>query len=260
MQREEAETVALAGGEAARKLVLVLLEQVEKLPELQRRVAEMAGRIEELERQVNRNSGNSSMPPSSDPPMTRQERRAEARRRAKESLRKQGGQAGHEGKSREMAPPERVDEVFEHLPVSCECGQAFEGSEERLGEPLAHQVWELPPIAPLIAEHRRHRLLCPACGAGQLAELPAGVSPSAFGPRLQAHIAALAGVYRLSRRQVRDVVCDAAFTESRTPSRRGWISLRQTRPGSLEYDSAVTVPSSARVRPRGICCCSSCGR
>lgn len=171
-------------------------------------IAELRERVGELERKVNRNSGNSSMPPSSDPPMTRQERRTEARRRAKESLRKQGGQPGHEGKSREMAPPERVDATFEHLPVSCECGHAFEGSEERLGKPLTHQVWELPPIAPLIAEHRRHRLLCPRCGAGQLAGLPAGVSPSAFGPRLQAHIAALAGVHRLSRRQVQDVVCE----------------------------------------------------
>lgn len=171
-------------------------------------IAELRERVEELERQNNRNSGNSSMPPSSDPPMSRQERRAEARRRAKESLRKQGGQPGHEGKSREMAPPERVNEHFEHLPVSCECGHAFDGSEERLGGPLAHQVWELPPIAPLIAEHRRHRLLCPGCGAGRLAELPAGVSPSAFGPRLQAHIAALAGVHRLSRRQVCDVVVE----------------------------------------------------
>jgi transposase len=164
-------------------------------------VRRLEERIEELERQVNRNSGNSSMPPSSDPPMTRQERCAEARRRAKESLRKQGGQPGHERKSREMAPPERVDEVFEHLPASCGCGHAFDGTEERLGEPLAHQVWELPPIAPLITEHRRHRLLCSACGAGRLAELPAGVSASAFGPRLQAHIAALAGVHRPWRRK-----------------------------------------------------------
>lgn len=171
-------------------------------------VRRLEGRIEELERQNNRNSGNSSMAPSSDPPMTRQERRAEARRRAKESLRKQGGQPSHEGKSREMAPPERVDETFEHLPVSCDCGHAFDGSEERLGKPLAHQVWELPPTAPLIAEHRRHRLLCPACGAGRLAELPPGATASAFGPRLQAHIAALAGVHRLSRRQVCDVVIE----------------------------------------------------
>jgi len=140
MRHEEAERVALAGGEPARELVVELLAEVAKIGELRER-------IEELERQINRDSGNSSMPPSSDPPMSRQQRRAEARRRAKESLRRQGGQPGHEGKSREMAPPERVDEVLEHLPVACECGQAFDGSEERAGEPLAHQVWELPPIA-----------------------------------------------------------------------------------------------------------------
>jgi len=98
VRREEAAAIAFAGGEPARELVVGLLEEI----------AELRTRIEELERQSNRNSGNSSMPPSSDPPMSRQERRAEARRRAKESLRKQGAQPGHEGKSREMAPPEQV--------------------------------------------------------------------------------------------------------------------------------------------------------
>lgn len=199
MRRDQAEAIALAGGEPARELIGEMFEQMAALGE----------EVAELRRQLGRDSRNSSIPPSSDPPKSRAERRREGRERAKEwskSKRKQGGQPGHEGKSREMAPPERVDEVFEHLPVSCECGHAFDGSEERLGGPLAHQVWELPPIAPLIAEHRRHRLLCPDCGAGRLAELPAGVAASAFGPRLQAHIATLAGIHRLSRRQVCDVV------------------------------------------------------
>jgi len=39
-----------------------------------------------------------------------------------------------------------------------------------------------------------------------LADLPDGVSGSALGPRLEAHIAVLAGVYRLSRRQIADIV------------------------------------------------------
>lgn len=51
--------------------------------------------------------------------MTRQQRRAEARGRAKESLRKQGGQPGHEGKARELASAEEVDRSFEHLPREC---------------------------------------------------------------------------------------------------------------------------------------------
>lgn len=57
---------------------------------------------------------NSPEPPSSDAVMTRQQRRALAREKAKESLRKAGGQPGHDGKHRQMAPPELVDGAFEH--------------------------------------------------------------------------------------------------------------------------------------------------
>lgn len=164
-------------------------------------------RVEELERRLGQDSRNSSKPPSSDQPKSRAERRREAREKAKEwSKRKPGGQPGHEGKTREMAPPERVDEVCLHLPERCRCGHAFEGSEERVGEPVAHQKWELPPARPLVIEHRRARLACPGCGRARLAELPPGVTLSAFGPRLEAHIATLAGVFRLSRRQVARVV------------------------------------------------------
>ncbi len=190
MIRAEAEAIAAQGGEA---VVAVLLS--------------MAERIEELERRLGQNSSNSSMPPSTDPPMTRQQRRALARERAKKSLRKPGGQPGHEGKHRQMAPPEKVDETFECLPDACSgCGLVFTGDEAQAGEPVVHQKWELPPISPLIFEYRLHRVCCPGCAKKTLAGLPAGVSASAFGPRLEAHIAMLAGVYRLSRRQVAQVV------------------------------------------------------
>ena len=170
-------------------------------------VLELRAEVEELKRRLGQNSGNSSKPPSSDPPMSRQERRALARKRAKESLRKAGGQPGHEGKHRQMAPPERVDEFFEHRPERCSgCGNGFEGTEQRVGDPLVHQKWELPPIRPLIHEHRLLRLRCQGCGKATLAGLPAGVSGSAFGPRPEAHIATLAGVFRLSRRQVAQAV------------------------------------------------------
>jgi transposase len=194
----DAERIAHAGGEPAVELVLGLLAEIAALRE----------RVDEHDRLLKRDSTNSSLPPSRDPPMTRQQRRAEARRRAKESLRKQGAQPGHEGKTREMAPPERLAGGFDHVPVRCGCGHRFDGSEQRLGDPVARQKWELPEIVPLVFEHRLHRLECPACGKGVLAELPDGVTGSAFGPRMEAHIAVLAGVYRLSRRQVADVVAE----------------------------------------------------
>lgn len=135
------------------------------------------------------------MPPSSDPPKSRAERRGEARDTTRcKAGRSAGGQPGHGSRSRELVGPERVDQVPWHLPERCPCGHDFDGSEEVVGEAVAHQEWELPQAAPMVTEHRRARLACPACGTARLAELRADVSASAFGPRLEAHVVALAGV------------------------------------------------------------------
>ena len=200
MRREEIEAIALAGGEPARELVVGLLAQVAE-------VAVLRERIEELERRIDRDSGNSSMPPSSDPPKSRAERRRLAREAYKRSMRSSGGQPGHEGKTRELVAPERVDKRFEQLPERCGCGHVFDGGEEPVGDPVVHQQYELPPIRPLVFEHARVRLVCPGCGRAVLADLP-GAALSGYGPRVEARIAMLAGVFRLSREQVRQVVVE----------------------------------------------------
>ena len=192
MRVADAERIARAGGEPAVELVLGLLAEITALRE----------RVDEHDRLLKRDSTNSSLAPSNDSPLTRQQRRARERERAKKEGRKQrGGQPGHEGKTRELAAPERVDDHVDHVPVSCGCGRRFDGSEERVGVPVFRQKWELPEVVPLVIEHRLHRLLCPECGTAVLAQGD-GVSASAFGPRLEAHIAVMAGVYRLSRRQI----------------------------------------------------------
>lgn len=170
-------------------------------------VAALAAEVEELKRIVDRDSTNSSMPPSSDPPKSRAERRRAAREAYKRSMRKSGGQPGHEGKTRELVAPERVDERVAHLPDCCGCGHEFDGSEERVGDPVVHQQFELPVIRPLVFEHLRLRLRCPACQRTVLARLSAGAG-SGFGPRLDGHIAMLAGVFRLSREDVRRTVVE----------------------------------------------------
>jgi transposase len=214
VDRAEAEAIALAGGEPARELVVRLLEMLDQVAGAVQRVAGLQERIEELERQVNRTSRNSSVAPSSDPPLTRQQRRQLARERAKRQLererreaRKQGGQPGHEGSSRPPAEPEQVTGApVECLPQRCGCGHQFTGGEERVGDPVGHQQWELPLVVPEVREWRRWRLECPDCGKPTLGWLPAGVSLSAFGPRLHAHVAVLAGVGRLSREKIVELI------------------------------------------------------
>jgi transposase len=165
-------------------------------------------RVRRLEEQTRRDSRTSSAPPSSDPPKTRAQRRAEARAKAKELLakegakRKAGGQQGHEGAGRRLAPEDQVDEIVEHYPRACRgCGHEFSEDEPRpSGRFGRHQIAELPPISVLLIEHRTRRLRCPECRAETTAALAAGIGSSAFGPRLRAAIVTLTARNRTSRR------------------------------------------------------------
>jgi Transposase IS66 family. len=57
-------------------------------------------------------------------------------------------------------------------------------------------------------EYQLHRLVCPGCGAGTRAEVPAGVSKGGFGPRVQAIVALCTGAYHLSKRTTQNVMED----------------------------------------------------
>ncbi len=105
-----------------------------------------------------------------------------------------------------MVPPEQVHEVVDHKPETCEgCAHPLAGDDP---EPLRHQVAEIPPFQPLVTEHRLHQLSCARCGAGTRAGLPPDVPRGAFGPRLRAVLAMLAGAYRLGKRPIRQMALD----------------------------------------------------
>jgi hypothetical protein len=176
----------------------------------------LEARIERLEEELRKDSRNSSKPPSSDPPKTRQERRAEARAKAKELMqgereqRKAGGQPGHRGRGRKLAPEDQVDEIVDHFPVSCgHCGYGFVPHERRPSARFGrHQVAELPQVTVRVAEHRTHHLRCPECKAKTTAELPTALARSAFGPRAQAAAVTLCARNRVSRRDMAELAAD----------------------------------------------------
>jgi transposase len=196
VDRVEAETIYEAGREVV----------VEVLLRMDRRIQQLEARVEKLERELARNSRNSSAPPSGDPPGS-----APARRSQGPSGRKPGAQPGHEGRGRELLPVAAVDEVVRHWPERCECGHVFiEGDLVAVREPARHQVEELPRLATRVTEHQCMRARCPGCGAERTGELPAAVAASAFGPRLQAAVATLAIRNRVSRRDSVEL-CEQLF-------------------------------------------------
>jgi len=205
MERSEAEAISEQGREMVVALLMELSTQNallrRQVAELSERLAKQDERIAELERRLKRNSRNSSTPPSQDQPS------APPRPRQAASGRWPGAQPGHPGRGRRLAPIEAVGELIDHWPERCRCGHRFSQAERcPVGNPTRHQVAELPSIAILLTEHRLHRLRCPECAAETRAELPAGVPPGAFGPRLQAAVATLAVRNRISRRDTAELM------------------------------------------------------
>jgi transposase len=163
--------------------------------------ARLQARVQELEARLGQNSTNSSRPPSSDPPETPPRPPGPPRGR------KRGGQPGHPPHQRALVPPEHVDQIIAHWPTHCRrCQTPL--APLAAGEPVRHQVTELPPVRAVVTEHQLQHVQCAACGTTTCAVLPAEVPAGAFGPRLQATVAVLSGRYRLSRREVVGVCTD----------------------------------------------------
>jgi transposase len=161
----------------------------------------LQARVQALEARLAQNSTNSSRPPSSDPPGT------SPRPPAPPTGRRRGGQPGHPPHQRALVPPEHVNTVVPHWPPHCR-GCHAPLPQSAVGEPVRHQVTELPPVRAVVTEHQLHPVQCPACGTTTCAVLPPDVPAGAFGPRLQATVAVLSGRYRLSRREVVGVCTD----------------------------------------------------
>lgn len=136
-------------------------------------------RLNQLEALLEKDSHNSSQPPSSD-----------GFKRQPQSLRqstgkKPGGQPGHPGKTlKRVAHPDAT--VVHRVDGRCEACGAWLDPEQATLAPEARQVIELPTLGCTVTEHRVQRLRC-RCGKEHSGQFPASVSqPVQYGPRIKA--------------------------------------------------------------------------
>jgi transposase len=165
--------------------------------ELEATLARQQAQLDALTARLNQHSGNSSQPPSADPPQARDQRR-----RPPPSGRPRGGQPGHKGTTRCAFPPEWVVATHDCFPNHCpDCHLPLPPSPAPAAPPQVHQVADLPPLQWQVQEYRLHARTCPRCRRRCRAALPPGVPQSQWGPGAQALAALLVGYFRLSRRQ-----------------------------------------------------------
>ena len=169
-----------------REQARVIAGQAERIAALEAVVADLREQLTAAERTGSRNSGNSSLPPSSDDqPGKRQPRKQRrAAERAEARKRKRGKQPGSPGASMTWEVPGRTED---HYPEgACSCGADLAEAAD-LGVARSFQQDEVPAAAAERVQHDLHKAEC-ACGRVHAAQRPAGVPDSALsmGPRLRA--------------------------------------------------------------------------
>ncbi|WP_375453043.1 transposase [uncultured Nostoc sp.] len=166
----------------------------------EKELTDLKAEQQELLEKINRTSKNSSSPPSLD------RLNADKRQEKKKSGKKRGGQPGHKGHSRFLYDVSECESVLDHHPQTCKCcGEKLNGED---AFPYRHQIVEIPPINPIIVEHRLHQLMCKECGTLTRATLPMEVDPRGYGVRVVAIVGVLSGLYRHSQRMVQSAMQD----------------------------------------------------
>jgi len=158
------------GIEAVINLIKDMISENSKLREANQKLIE---KIVELESRLNKNSSNSSKPPSADgfkKPVNSREKTGKP----------SGGQWGHEGST--LLKSGNPDEVIDMRVKVCDCGCCLEGVQ---GIERTRQVIELPEIKPKTTEYIVNEVTCPRCKKVHKTEFPKTVTqPVQYGERM----------------------------------------------------------------------------
>lgn len=151
--------------------------------------------ITKLKEQLNRNSKNSSKPPSTDQKGNTNDDDQKKKRK------------GRKGKTRPLFPPERVNRHIQCKQENCpHCGSSSIKLSDQPPEIL--QQAELPKVQAIVTEYQLLKYGCNACGKNSVASLPEGIPDSAFGPKLMGFLATLTGVFHLAKREAAQLIKD----------------------------------------------------
>ena len=186
----------------SREQLLAFIEyQARQIKQLQAQNAALEARLEKLEHRLNKNSTNSSKPPSSDGL-----KKPKPKSRREKGKRNPGGQVGHEGDTLKMVSC--PDDVVVH-PVTV-CSQCRHDLSTIPAERVVkRQVFDLPPIQMQVTEHRAETKACPCCGQRSQAAFPENVNaPVQYGPNVLAHAAYLNSYHLIPIARVREWFVD----------------------------------------------------
>lgn len=150
----------------------------------------MQKEIEDLKEKVNKNSNNSSKPPSTDQKSNTPDKKRQT----------------SNGKNRPLFPRDQVDHTVECGAKICPCCSSVDIKELDINEIL--QQVELPEIKAIITEYILKKYQCCSCKNNFKADLPKGIPNSVFGTKLMGLVSILTGAYHLAKRETIQLIKD----------------------------------------------------
>ena len=144
---------------------------------MQTAIETLTARVKQLEDRRNKDSHNSSKPPSSDNPGRK------PRSLRKSTGKKSGGQKGHPGST--LTFSDKPDDIIPHDPQQCsECGACLDEAEKVVTE--RRQEFDIPPPQIICTEHQTRSCICPHCKTSNKGVFPEGITaPVQYGARIK---------------------------------------------------------------------------
>jgi transposase len=157
------------------------------------------GQLKERIARLEKNSSNSSKPPSSDITKPESEQRQPGKRKI-------GGQKGHQGSFRKAFSSEEIDQRRKLKITKCpDCSAALEAT----GKVQIHQQAELREKPVIVTEYQLQGGHCPCCNKTVYPELPSGVIPNQLmGPRLLSLIGYMKAAMGVSISELQEFSCE----------------------------------------------------
>ncbi|HEX2867917.1 MAG TPA: IS66 family transposase [Ignavibacteriales bacterium] len=167
MTEKEILTVYEQGPEAVVKLVQGLFDVIEKLNEIienqNKKIDQLEKKVLELESRINKDSKNSSKPPSTD-----MFRRNQNNSREK-SGKKPGGQPGHEPHRLELCS--NPNKIVIHKATRCSCCR-MSLKDIPIQRVERRQILDIPVIKIKVIEHQAEVKVCPVCNQTTKGKFP----------------------------------------------------------------------------------------
>ena len=178
---------------------VLIQQQIQLINALTKTIDELKAQIAKLEEQKNKNSHNSSKPPSSDgfkrfPPNSR-----------KPSGKKAGGQKGHTGSALQITA--KPDETVEYKPSACEHCPLWDQCRGNACTAETRNVVDISVKTIVIAHKTLEIPSCPLSGSCQRGEFPGNIRATIqYGDNLQALVTSLNTVGAVSVNRTHEIL------------------------------------------------------